>query len=65
MAAGRYDGFWERRLKPWDMAAGVIIAREAGALLEPMDPGADLLDSGNVICANEALYSHFAKIIRA
>ena len=65
VAAGRYDGFWERRLKPWDMAAGVIIAREAGALLEPMDPSADLLDSGNVVCANEALYSNFAKIIRA
>ncbi len=65
VAAGRYDGFWERRLKPWDMAAGVIIAREAGALLEPMDPSADLLDSGNVVCANEALYSQFAKIIRA
>jgi myo-inositol-1(or 4)-monophosphatase len=64
VAAGRYDGFWERRLKPWDMAAGVIIAREAGALLEPLDPSTDLLDSGNVVCANEPLFSNFAKIIR-
>ncbi|UOA26734.1 inositol monophosphatase family protein [Pseudosulfitobacter sp. DSM 107133] len=65
VAAGRYDGFWERRLQPWDMAAGVIIAREAGALLEPLDPAADLLASGNVVCANEPLFSNFAKIIRA
>ncbi len=64
VAAGRYDGFWERRLQPWDIAAGVIIAREAGALLEPLNKTDDLLASGNVVCANEALFTGFAKIIR-
>ncbi|MEC7761414.1 MAG: inositol monophosphatase family protein [Pseudomonadota bacterium] len=64
VAAGRYDGFWERRLNPWDMAAGVVILREAGGLVEPIDPEGDLLSSGDVIGANEALFDGFAKIIR-
>ena len=64
VAAGRYDGFWERRLKSWDMAAGVIIAREAGALVEPLTAGNDLLGHGEILCANEALFSPLAKILR-
>jgi myo-inositol-1(or 4)-monophosphatase len=64
VAAGRYDGFWERRLKSWDMAAGVIIAREAGALVEPLTVGNDLLGHGEILCANEALFSPLAKILR-
>ncbi|MFT6024377.1 MAG: myo-inositol-1(or 4)-monophosphatase [Ascidiaceihabitans sp.] len=64
VAAGRYDGFWERRLKSWDMAAGVIIAREAGALVEPLTAGGDLLSGGEVLCANETLFAPLAKILR-
>ena len=64
VAAGRYDGFWERRLQRWDIAAGLLIAREAGALAEPMVEGQDILDSGAVICANEPIFDKFAKIIR-
>jgi len=36
VAAGRYEGFWERKLKIWDIAAGLIIAREAGCIVEPL-----------------------------
>ena len=64
VAAGRYDGFFERRLKPWDMAAGIIIAREAGALVEPLTEGNDILGHGEIICANEALFAPLAKILR-
>ena len=64
VAAGRYDGFFERRLKPWDMAAGIIIAREAGALVEPLTEGNDILGDGEIICANEALFSTLAKTLR-
>ena len=64
VAAGRYDGFWERRLKPWDMAAGLLIAREAGGFVEPLVEGEDILDSGGVICANGAIFEKFAKVIR-
>ncbi|WP_299848548.1 inositol monophosphatase family protein [uncultured Roseovarius sp.] len=64
VAAGRYDGFWERRLNAWDMAAGIIILREAGALVEPLSEGGDILADGEVICANEAIFDKFAKVIR-
>ncbi len=64
VAAGRYDGFWERRLKVWDIAAGIIIVKEAGGLLEPMDPEGDELADGALIAANEAVFSTFAKVIR-
>lgn len=64
VAAGRYDGFWERRLKPWDLAAGLLIAREAGALVQPVIEGREILDEGAVICANNAIFEKFAKIIR-
>ncbi|VAW05252.1 Inositol-1-monophosphatase, partial [hydrothermal vent metagenome] len=64
VAAGRYDGFWERGLQSWDMAAGIVIAREAGALVEPLAKGGDILESGDVICANEVIFDRFAKVIR-
>lgn len=64
VAAGRYDGYWERGLKPWDMAAGILIAREAGAFVEPIRSGGDMLADGELVCANEPLFGPFSKIIR-
>ncbi|MGA1181110.1 MAG: inositol monophosphatase family protein [Marivivens sp.] len=64
VAAGRYDGFWERRLNAWDMAAGLVIVREAGGFVEPLREGGDILGDGEVICANEAIFPTFAKVIR-
>lgn len=64
VAAGRYDGFWERRLHAWDVAGGVIIVKEAGGLVEAMNPAGDVLADGEVVCANEALFTGFAKIAR-
>ncbi len=64
VAAGRYEGFWERRLHPWDMAAGLLIAREAGALVEPLRPGGDVLADGEIICANGPLFETFSSLIR-
>lgn len=64
VAAGRFDGFWERRLNAWDLAAGIIILREAGALVEPMTKEGDILEDGEIICANEAIFDKFAKVIR-
>ncbi len=60
VAAGRYDGFWERELKPWDMAAGLVLVREAGGLAGELgcDPGrGDPLGSGRVIAATPDLYA--------
>ncbi|KMK68918.1 Inositol monophosphatase family [Puniceibacterium sp. IMCC21224] len=65
MAAGRYDGYWERELKIWDVAAGSLIAQEAGALLEGIREGQDPLESGSLICGNNAIFDPFARIIRS
>jgi len=55
-AAGRYDGFWERGLAVWDIAAGVLIAEEAGLKVESLT-GGDVLETGDIIVTNEALYT--------
>ena len=64
VAAGRYDGFWERRLNSWDMAAGLIIVREAGGIVEPLRAGGNIIEQGEVICAAEPIFEKFAKVIR-
>ncbi|HDZ82058.1 MAG TPA: inositol monophosphatase [Roseobacter sp.] len=64
VAAGRYDGFWERRLSAWDLAAGMLIVREAGGMVEPLNPAGNILEDGEIVCANEALFSGFSKITR-
>ena len=64
VAAGRYDGYWERRLNKWDLAAGMLIVREAGGMVEPLNPEGNILDDGEIVCANEALFSGFSKIAR-
>ena len=63
VAAGRYDGFWERRLNAWDLAAGLVIVREAGGLVAPFQPDAGILESGEVIAANEAIFDQFKKTL--
>ncbi|SFS22065.1 inositol monophosphatase family protein [Yoonia litorea] len=64
VAAGRYDGFWERGLHAWDIAAGIIIVKEAGGIVEPLQPNESLLESGQIVCANEPIFDTFAKVIR-
>ncbi|WP_439140724.1 inositol monophosphatase family protein [Planktotalea sp.] len=64
VAAGRYEGYWERRLNAWDLAAGIVLVREAGGFIEPLTLGKDILADGEVICANEAIFSTFAKAVR-
>ncbi len=64
VAAGRYDGYWERELQAWDIAAGVLLVREAGGFVSAIRDGDDPLEKGAVICANEPLFEPFRKIIR-
>ncbi|MEM9969046.1 MAG: inositol monophosphatase family protein [Pseudomonadota bacterium] len=65
VAAGRYDGFWERGLNAWDLAAGTLIVKEAGGLVEPLEPSGNVLTDGAVICANGSIFEKFAQTIRA
>ena len=65
VAAGRLDGYWERGLKAWDIAAGLLIAREAGALIEGFaGPLESPLLSGSLICANNLIFKNFAQLLR-
>lgn len=52
VACGRFDGFWETGLKPWDLAAGCLLIREAGGLVSDLDNRGDYLDSGNLVAGN-------------
>lgn len=63
VAAGRFDGFWERNLSPWDIAAGAVIVREAGGFVKEID-GGDFMKTGAVIAANERLLPHLTKAVR-
>jgi len=64
VAAGRYDGYWERGLKTWDIAGGVLLVREAGGLVEPIRAEQDLLNDGHVVAASGAVFEKFSNIIR-
>ena len=63
VAAGRYDGFWETQLKPWDIAAGILIVREAGGLVSELDGGQDMVKSGSILASNEKLYDQLSEIL--
>lgn len=56
VAAGRYDGFWETGLSPWDIAAGLVIVREAGGYVTEIDGGANMMETGSVLAANDNLH---------
>jgi myo-inositol-1(or 4)-monophosphatase len=64
VAAGRLDGYWERNLKPWDMAAGLIMIREAGGVVSDIQTPGDPLVSGDVVCGNETIHAELTKILR-
>lgn len=64
VAAGRYDGFWERGLKPWDLAAGLCLVKEAGGFIDTITPGEKPLETGEIIAGNEVAFEAFAKAIR-
>ncbi|WP_375281605.1 inositol monophosphatase family protein [Pseudooctadecabacter sp.] len=64
VAAGRFEGFWEYNLKSWDIAAGIIIAQEAGAFVEPLMPEGDLLGDGHIIAGAEPIFEQFARVLR-
>ncbi|MCB1397740.1 MAG: inositol monophosphatase [Rhodobacter sp.] len=64
VAAGRYDGYWERGLNPWDVAAGVLLVKEAGGFVGPIREGENPVESGRLIAANAEVFDGFTRIIR-
>lgn len=63
VASGRYDGFWEFGLSPWDMAAGTLLITEAGGLVSDLSGEPGYLASGNVIAGNPKIFAQLLKLI--
>ncbi|MCF8485542.1 MAG: inositol monophosphatase [Rhodobacteraceae bacterium] len=64
VAAGRFDGYWERELSPWDVAAGILLVREAGGMVTGLRDGQDPVEDGALVAGNDGLFEPFRKIIR-
>jgi myo-inositol-1(or 4)-monophosphatase len=65
VACGRYEGFWESRLSPWDVAAGAIIVREAGGRVTDYAGKTDVVKRGPVVAGNPAIHEWLMKVINA
>src|SRR5690606_9214971 len=63
VAAGRMDGFWERGLSPWDIAAGILLIREAGGFVSDMKGGQAMLEDGSIIAGNEPIHRALLKTV--
>ena len=64
VAAGRYDGFWEFGLSPWDVAAGILIVREAGGMVSDLDGRGDAANGKSILATNSALYNSIGNLLR-
>jgi len=62
VAAGRLDAYWERDLSPWDMAAGLLLVREAGGFVTDLDGGDAMFAKASIIAGNEAMHSALLKL---
>ncbi len=63
VAAGRFDGYWERGLSAWDVAAGILLVREAGGVITDLGGGADVL-GGQILASNEYLHPQILKLLK-
>ena len=64
IAAGRFDVYWERNLSPWDLAAGLLLVREAGGFATDLDGGDSVLAKGEVVAGNAALHGDLLKLLQ-
>jgi myo-inositol-1(or 4)-monophosphatase len=64
VAAGRMDGFWETGLSAWDIAAGILLIREAGGFVSDFAGGQDMLDGGSVVAGNEIIQRALLKTVK-
>ena len=63
VAAGRFDGFWERQLSPWDVAAGALLVREAGGYVTDPDGKDRFLESGDIVAANPTIHKALLSLL--
>lgn len=63
VASGRLDGFWELGLRPWDIAAGILLIREAGGLVSDLKGGEDILKQGDIVAATPKVFKSLLQTI--
>jgi myo-inositol-1(or 4)-monophosphatase len=63
VAAGRYDGFWENGLNPWDIAAGIVLVREAGGFVTDLEGGRTMFAGGGICAASSGLHAELLRLL--
>ena len=63
VASGRVDGFWENWLAPWDLAAGILLVREAGGFCSDRDGGQAMFDDGTIVAGNEHIHKALVRAL--
>ena len=64
VACGRADAYWERGLNTWDMAAGIVLIREAGGFVSDADGGGDPLQTQSIACGNEIMHRELVRLVK-
>ena len=65
VAAGRFDAYWERKLHPWDIAAGIILVREAGGFVCDVEGGDKMLTTGDIVAGNDTMHRALLRTLKA
>jgi myo-inositol-1(or 4)-monophosphatase len=64
-AAGRFDAYWEHNIKPWDMAAGIVLVREAGGTVTDLEGGSKMLEKGGVLAGNSPIHKGLLQVLKS
>ena len=64
IAAGRFDAYWERDLSPWDMAAGIVLVREAGGFVTDLDGGENIMSKSQIAAGNDTMHRELLRLLR-
>jgi len=65
VAAGRYDAYWERGLSPWDMAAGLLLVREAGGFVTDLNDRDMMMTTGDIIAGNPTMHREVLALLKS
>jgi myo-inositol-1(or 4)-monophosphatase len=65
VASGRFDGFWERSLSPWDIAAGIVVVQEAGGAVSGASGDGDMMATGAIVAGNETIHAALLASLKA
>jgi len=64
VASGRFDGFWENNLHSWDIAAGIVLVREAGGYVTDRQGEQNMLANGHIVAGNEVIHGHLLQVLK-